>query len=166
MAKRMYAASLCLLIVSVVAGHDAAARNIGTTMSSQIAYSPKTQTTAALSSASAKSTIKELNKAIDQEPNNSTYFYRRANLYQQIGDKKHALSDFSDAIRLSPMNAQYYLGRAHLYRERGDEVLAEADEKQAKFVDGKPVNQPQPARGRRRMPGRHAGLNRVIRAVE
>jgi tetratricopeptide (TPR) repeat protein len=163
MLKDISVAFLGLLITSNFLCYKSEARD-------RLAYqSTSSQSINTMSQSSAQAMIKQLNDAIRDDPKNPAYFYRRANLYHQLGDKQHALSDYSEAIRKEPMNSQFYLARARLYAEHGDTVLSQADEKQAHFVDPRLTTsglRPVRARGRlANRPRRNRGLRAVIGVV-
>jgi len=69
-----------------------------------------------------------LNKAIEQDPNNPTYYYARGNLYDLTLKKMDlADADYKKAIELKPdfYDALYSLGA--MYYNKGVEILKEAD---------------------------------------
>lgn len=70
-----------------------------------------------------------LTQALELHPDNSRFFFQRANCYRGLGDEQRGLLDFSLAIRLEPTAAQYYAGRGALLRALGrtGEALADLD---------------------------------------
>jgi tetratricopeptide (TPR) repeat protein len=73
-----------------------------------------------------KDAIKDYDKAIKQDDQNSDYFLGRGQCYEKIGDDTRALKDYSHAIDLDD-NPQALKTRAELYERQGKSVLALTD---------------------------------------
>ena len=69
----------------------------------------------------------DINKAIELDPNNSEYFYRRYFFYTVKKDYDGALADLSKAIELDPNNKTYLKVRACFYFALKDYNLAAKD---------------------------------------
>jgi tetratricopeptide (TPR) repeat protein len=61
-----------------------------------------------------KKALKELERAIEKEPNCSKCYFARGFVYQNLKNTVNALSDYDNAIRLSSENANFYLYRGKL----------------------------------------------------
>jgi tetratricopeptide (TPR) repeat protein len=58
--------------------------------------------------------LKELDKAIEKDPNCSNCYFARGFVYQNLKNTINALSDYDNAIRLNSENTDYYLYRGKL----------------------------------------------------
>jgi tetratricopeptide (TPR) repeat protein len=55
--------------------------------------------------------IRELDKAIQYDPDDATAFYKRGQLFAKNGDFQRAIEDFDKAIRLNPKDAEAFNNR-------------------------------------------------------
>jgi tetratricopeptide (TPR) repeat protein len=62
-----------------------------------------------------KTAIVEYSKAIELEPNNSLYYFERANAYSVDVQNNNAISDYINDINIYPNNIEYYKGIAEAY---------------------------------------------------
>jgi tetratricopeptide (TPR) repeat protein len=69
------------------------------------------------------------------QPNPSTTFNNRGNVYFEKGDYDHAIADYSEAIRLDPNVAIYYSNRGMAYSNKNDYDRAIADYSEAIRLD-------------------------------
>lgn len=81
--------------------------------------------------------IKQINAAIEQEPNNADSYFKRGTQYRKLGDLDRAVHDISYAIQLNPMVGRYYVTRARIYFKQNEKELAQEDLKAARNVDAK-----------------------------
>ena len=64
--------------------------------------------------------ITELNKAIQQDPNNATAYFIRGYAYLNRSEYSQAISDLTQATRLNPNYAVAYNIRGNAYRKKGE----------------------------------------------
>jgi predicted Zn-dependent protease len=85
-----------------------------------------------------KASLAALTDAIDDEPRNSYYYYRRALLYTEANDHKAALNDINNAIEFRKTNekyGRYYVLRGQLYLAAGKVDSAFQSAQQAEKLD-------------------------------
>lgn len=79
--------------------------------------------------------IKELNIAIEAEPNNFEGYYKRAKCYSETDSPQEGMPDFAKAIRLNPNFADIWVSRALAYQRLNDPARAIEDLKRAVAID-------------------------------
>lgn len=74
--------------------------------------------------------ITDQTQAIRFQPQNSSYYWARADLYRKKGSHEQAIYDYTEAIRLGSKSPALYWARAESYRliERLDEAISDCDE--------------------------------------
>ncbi len=79
--------------------------------------------------------IDKFSQAIKREPNNDTYYHKRANSYYSQNNFQKAIEDYTQAIRIKPDNATYYNYRGHAYYRQNNFQKAIEDYTQAIRLD-------------------------------
>lgn len=79
--------------------------------------------------------IKELNIAIQAEPNNFEGYYKRAKCYSETDSPQEGMPDFAKAIKLNPNFADIWVSRALAYQRLNDPTHAIEDLKRAVAID-------------------------------
>ncbi len=64
--------------------------------------------------------LKDLDKVIELNPENSLTYFNRAIIRSQIGDYSNALSDYEKVININPNNVLGYYNRAAVYMQLGN----------------------------------------------
>jgi len=67
------------------------------------------------------------NKTIELNPDNADAYYKRGDVYDEIGEYEKAIADYSKAIELDPNHALAYYSRGCAYAEKGEYEKAIAD---------------------------------------
>ncbi|MBG1268514.1 serine/threonine-protein kinase [Nostoc sp. WHI] len=75
--------------------------------------------------------VKDLNQAIELEPQNALAYNKRGDAYYRLGDYEQAQADSTQAILLNPQDANAYFDRGFAYSELGKYKEAIADYNQA-----------------------------------
>jgi tetratricopeptide (TPR) repeat protein len=83
--------------------------------------------------------IKELNIAIEAEPNNFEGYYKRAKCYSETDSPEEGMPDFAKALKLNPNFADIWVSRALAHQRLREYSSAIADLKRAIEVDPKHV---------------------------
>jgi tetratricopeptide (TPR) repeat protein len=83
-----------------------------------------------------KKAIADLNNALESEPQNASYYFKRGCAYEELGNFARACEEYTQAVSVNPL-AKYFLARAHCYRELNKPVLAAADIRHARKVNPK-----------------------------
>lgn len=81
--------------------------------------------------------IKELNIAIEAEPNNFQGYYKRAKCFSETDSPQESMRDFAIALRLNPGFADIWVSRALAYQRLNDSDRAIEDLKRAIAIDSK-----------------------------
>ena len=66
-----------------------------------------------------KKEVERLNKTLQSDPTSATDFYRRARIYERLGEYKKALADYRQAIDLNPNDYQAINNRGVIYAKTG-----------------------------------------------
>jgi len=82
-----------------------------------------------------KKDLESLEEVISIHPEDSTSFFLRGRVYQQLGDTEKAMSDLMRACDIDKANAHYRLARAYLYHQLNKPQLAQEDIKYAQFLE-------------------------------
>ena len=71
--------------------------------------------------------LNEINRSIEQAPNDSTYHHARANIYYELRRYDDATVDYTEALALNPDDTSIYGRRAWCFTHLGDTVRAHSD---------------------------------------
>jgi len=81
-----------------------------------------------------KKAIEDLNDALEMDPQNDSYYFRRGCAYEELGNFTRACEEYTHALYINPL-AKYYLARAHCYHQMNKPVLAKADIRHARQIN-------------------------------
>jgi tetratricopeptide (TPR) repeat protein len=81
-----------------------------------------------------KKAIEDLNDALEMDPQNDGYYFRRGCAYEELGNLTRACEEYAHAAYINPL-AKYYLARAHCYQQMNKTVLAKADIRHARQIN-------------------------------
>jgi len=81
--------------------------------------------------------MRDLDKAIELNPNNVDVFVARGAAYCSIGEYKKGLNDYDRAIKIDPQNVEIYLARGEAYSSIGNNKQAINDYDKALEIDPK-----------------------------
>jgi tetratricopeptide (TPR) repeat protein len=81
-----------------------------------------------------KKAIEDLNDALEVDPQNDSYYFRRGCAYEELGNLTRACEEYSHAAYINPQ-AKYFLARAHCYHQMNKPVLASADIRHARQLN-------------------------------
>jgi tetratricopeptide (TPR) repeat protein len=81
-----------------------------------------------------KKAIEDLNDALEMDPQNDTFYFRRGCAWEELANFTRACEDYTHAAYINP-EARYFLARAHCYHQMDKPVLAEADIRHARQLD-------------------------------
>lgn len=74
-----------------------------------------------------KEAVQAYGQALESEPNKSHFWFKRAEIYSELGEWTNALGDIEEALRLNQHVAAYWERRGEIFKEIGNSDLAEAD---------------------------------------
>jgi tetratricopeptide (TPR) repeat protein len=81
-----------------------------------------------------KKAIEDLNDALEVDPQNDSFYFKRGCAYEELGNLTRACEEYSHAAYINPQ-AKYFLARAHCYHQMNKPVLASADIRHARQLN-------------------------------
>jgi len=79
--------------------------------------------------------LADANQAVQLDPSSAKAFFRRGDVYKNLGQDDPALQDLNTAIQLDPKTPVYFIDRSNLYLDRHDYGRAVADLDEALRLD-------------------------------